>query len=208
MKIVNRESISPDHENKFQNPLLLENEIKGLFQPYSVETASTPYRALFTNNNPLNFNSFIPNNEGRVDPFSKIKPSNNFFQTPKGNKVLDQSLFFSPETNREFQTPQAKVIHSGKFFRITIDNYLSLKSMGLTTPKGIRHISEFNSNRLNQSTIDEFSTEDFQNKLIINPSSVLRDNTSTNISYSTDFTNKYTLLSGKNRVGRLVSTHK
>jgi hypothetical protein len=110
MKIVSRESISPDHENKFQNPLLLENDIKGLFQPSSVvDTTSTPFRALFTNNNPLNFNSFIPTNS-----FSTIKPSNNFFQTPKGNKVMDQSLFFSPESKDLLQTPQNKIFSSGK----------------------------------------------------------------------------------------------
>jgi hypothetical protein len=82
--------------------------------------------------------------------------------------------------------------------------------MGLMTPKGMRGglsaVSEFKeSGRLNQSTIDEFNTEDFQKKLMINPSDnrVLRENHGN----STEF-GKYTLLSGKNRIGRLVSTQK
>jgi hypothetical protein len=122
MKIVNRESISPDHDSRFLKGVL-ENEIKGLFHPTANVQNNTPFRNLFggtncsSTNNLLGFNSFIPAdnniNQNLLPDFNKMKPSNNFFQTPKNNKVNDTSFFFSPEQMKDvnFQTP--KNMHSG-----------------------------------------------------------------------------------------------
>jgi hypothetical protein len=80
--------------------------------------------------------------------------------------------------------------------------------MGLTTPKGTKNVSEFNSVRHNQSTIDDFSTEDFSKKLMINTNTDDSTRNTCPLRVTTDFGNKYALLSGKNRVGRLIPTNK
>jgi hypothetical protein len=217
-KIVNRESISPEHENRFLNshPLLMENDIKGLFQPNSGFENNTPFRNLFnsggtnSNNNLLNFNNFIPGSEratsNLIGDFNKIKPSNNFFQTPKNIRITDESLFFSPDSSKGFQTPQNRNVFNSGNFSLILDNFISLRNMGLMTPKVPKNVSEFSANK---SNVDEVSTDDFQKKLMINPQAdFMRDNANiNNASYNSDFSTRYTLLAGRNRVGRLINTN-